>query len=148
MIFEKEKLCNNLNQFMWETLRKALLVRLWLKNCFNKQRTNGTWRLSMKQRNFCTKVLKKLKKYSFSEKDPKVVFYNKPDIFWQSICSLNIRQAKFVKWNDDIQKVWLISSVTKMSEFLLGYFEDITKVFNLKCRINLNLFQRKPKLSG
>ena len=55
----------NNSPFMTKTLRKAIMIRFRLKNCFNKTRSDENWTLYKTQRNFCTKLLRKTKKIIF-----------------------------------------------------------------------------------
>ena len=68
---------------MIKTLRKAIMTRSRLNNCFNKTRSDENWTLYKTQRNFCTKLLRKTKKDYFSKVNPKFASDNKN--FWQTI---------------------------------------------------------------
>ena len=63
---------------MTETLRKAILMRSRLKNCFHKARSEEKWLLYKTQRNLSIKM--KSKKENFSKVKPKLVSDNKN--FW------------------------------------------------------------------
>ena len=58
---KKKILRENRSSFMAKTLRKAIMLRSQLKNKFIKSRNNEDWSNYKKQRNFCTKFLKKTK---------------------------------------------------------------------------------------
>ena len=74
---KKKILRGNNSPFMTKTLRKAIMIRPRLKNCFNKTRSDENWTLYKTQRNFCTKLLRKTKIDYFSKVNPKLVFDNK-----------------------------------------------------------------------
>ena len=66
----------NNNAFMTKSLRKAITLRSWVKNSFNKKRSDENWDNYRKQRNFWVKLLPQTKKY-FSDLKSKVFLTTK-----------------------------------------------------------------------
>ena len=80
---KKKTLRGKNSPFMTKTLRKAILIRSRLKNRFHKTRSDENWLLYKTQRNLCTKLLRKTKKYYFSKLNSKLVLGSKN--FWRTI---------------------------------------------------------------
>ena len=69
------------------------MIRSRLKSCCNKTRSDENKTNKKTQRNFCTKMLRKTKKYYFSKVNPKLVTDNKN--FWRIIKSYFSNKGNF-----------------------------------------------------
>ena len=72
---------HNNNRFMNKALRKAIKTRSRLKNEFNKNSSAKNWNSYIKQRNFCSKLLRHSKEEYFNNINVKKVSDNKT--FWK-----------------------------------------------------------------
>ena len=73
----------NNNPFMNKALRKVIITGSRLKNKFNKNTSGKNWNSYKKQRNFCLKLLRQVKKKYFNNITVKKVSDNKT--FWKSV---------------------------------------------------------------
>ena len=89
----KEKLIGGNNDpFMDKTLSKVFMLRARLKNRYNKSPTEENKTIYKKQRNYCSNLLKKVKKKYYNNLDRKIFKENKT--FWNSIRAFFFRQTK------------------------------------------------------
>ena len=127
---KKKILRENRSSFMAKTLRKAIMLRSQLKNKFIKSQNNEDWSNYKKQRNFCTKFLKKTKQNYFGELDMKHL--NDSRNFWKRIKPFF--SDKGVKSNKMmiIEKDKLFSEERSIADVMKNYFVGISKSLNLK----------------
>ena len=73
---------HNNNSFMKKNLRKAIMHRSKLKNCFNNCRTHENWCNYKTQRNDCVSLLRKTKQQYFKNLNlndvTEINFFGKP----------------------------------------------------------------------
>ena len=106
------------------------MIRPRLKNCFNKTRSDENWTLYKTLRNFCTKLLRKTKKYYFSKVNPKLVSDNKN--FWRTIKPYFSDKGNFSNKIMISQKNCIVSDDRRLSEIFNTQFINITKTLDLK----------------
>ena len=106
------------------------MIRSRLKNCFNKTRSDENWPLYKTLRNFCTKLLRKTKKYYFSKVNPKLVSDNKN--FWRTIKPYFSDKGNFSNKIMISQKDCIVSDDRRLSEIFNTQFINITKTLDLK----------------
>ena len=124
----KEKLVRANNApFMNKTLSKAIMTRSQLRNKYNKNPTEENLNIYKKQRNYCVKLTKKVKKEYYSNLDTKKVTDNKT--FWSSVKPLFSDKQKVRKKIILIENDTIISDDKEVAEKMNNFF--ITAVSNL-----------------
>ena len=73
----------NHGAFVTKELRKAIMKRSQLKNIYNRKKTPESKSAYNKQRNFCTKLLRKTKLSYFQRLNPSSITDNK--LFWKTV---------------------------------------------------------------
>ena len=66
---KKRYIRTNDSPFMNRTLRKAFMLRSRLKNRYNKNRSADNWDAFRRQRNFCVKLSRKVKRDFYNQLD-------------------------------------------------------------------------------
>ena len=118
---------------MTKTLRKAIMIRYRLKNCFHKTRSNENWLLYKTQRKLCSKLWRKTKKDYFSKVDPKLVSGNKN--CWRTIKPYLSDSGNFSNKIMTSEKDCIISDDRRLSQIFNEHFINITKTLDLKSSI-------------
>ena len=72
----------NESPFMTKELRKAVMLRSRLRNKLNRANTLSAKLTYKKQRNLCTHLVSKAKKYYYSNLEPSCISNNK---FWRTV---------------------------------------------------------------
>ena len=106
------------------------MIRSRLKNRFNKTRSDENWTLYKTQRNFCTKLLRKTKKYYFSKGNPKLVSDNRN--FWRTVKPYFSEKGNFPNKIMISKKDCIVSDDRRLSEIFNTHFINITNILDLK----------------
>ena len=114
---------------MTKELRKANMKRTWLKNSFNKTRTNENWAAYKRQRNLCVKILRQNKKSYYAQLDPKVVSDNKR--FWKTVKPLFSNKIQSSSCITLLENGVVESDEGKVAEILNNYFVNITETLGI-----------------
>ena len=128
----KEKIIRGNNApFMNKTLSKAFMVRSRLKNMYNKFPTEENKIVYKKHRNYCSNLLKKVKKEYYNNLDTNTFTDNKK--FWKCIRPFFSDKQKVFQ-NDIIliEKDVIISDDKEVSETFNKYFVDIVKNLDIE----------------
>ena len=127
---KKKILRANNSTFMTKALRKAIMQRSRLKNIYYKTRNAENWNSYKKQRNFCTNLLRDVKKEYYGNLNIKELNDNKK--FWKMIKpyfsdkGLNCNKM-ILREEDD-----LITNESQIAGIMNHYFLNVTKDLKLK----------------
>ena len=128
----KEKIIRGNNApFMNKTLSKAFMIRSRLKNVYNKFPTEENKVLYKKQRNYCTNLLKRVKKDYYNNLDTNTFKDNKQ--FWKCIRPFfSDKQKEFQKELILIEKDIVTTNEKEVSEKFNNYFVDIVENLDIE----------------
>ena len=128
----KEKLIRGNNApFMNKTLSKAFMNRAKLKNIYNKTPTEENYLLYKKQRNYCTNLLKRVKKDYYNNLNLNIFKDNKT--FWKNIRPLFSDKQKGCQKEFILIENDLVTSDEKaIADKLNNYFLDVIKNLDIE----------------
>ena len=106
------------------------MIRSRLKTLFHKTIYDKNWLLYKTNRNLCTKLLRKTKKYYFSKLKPQLVSGNKN--FWRTIKHYFSGKGNFSNKIMIPEKDCIVSDDRRLSEIFDEHFFNITKTLDLK----------------
>ena len=120
----------NHSPFIMKALRKAIRTRSRLKNIYNKKRSYDNWNKYKKQRNFCVKLLRKIKQDYFNNIDIKSVSDTKK--FWKMIKPYFSNKGLNSNKIFLSEKGRLIKDPAAIATTMNDYFVNITETIGLK----------------
>ena len=115
---------------MTKRLSKEIMMRLKLRNKFNKSPTCVNLQNYRKQRNKCTKVLRKAKQQYFNNLNSKSITDTKK--FWKTVKPLFSNKSKTANTIILHENNRIIKDNKKISHTLNKYFTNLTKTLKLK----------------
>ena len=128
--YEQKKLHNNNNPFMTKRRGKQIMVRLKLRNKFNKSRTGVNLQNYRKQRNKCTKVLRNAKQQYFNNLNCERITYTKQ--FWKTVKPLFSNKSKTANTIIPHKNIRIIKDNKKIWHTLNKYFHKFDKTLKFK----------------
>ena len=114
----------NDSPFMNRTLRKAFMVRTRLKNKYNKNRAADNWDAFRRQRNFCVKLSRKVKRDFYNQLDISEVTDNKK--FWKTVKPFISDKSSSKSRITLIEEGKIMSNESEVAETFNNFFVTIT----------------------
>ena len=126
---KKRLVCANEVSYMTKALRKAIANRSRLENKYYRDRSEESFSLYKKQKNFCSRLYKKERKNYYSNLDVKKVTDNKK--FWKTakpfLSDKGIGKSDIIliEGNEIVQKD------SKIAEIMSDFFSNAVKALNI-----------------
>ena len=140
---KKEKLIRgNTAPFMNKTLSKSFMQRAKLKRKFNKNPTEENHQIYKKQRNYCSNLLKKVKKEYYNSLDINIFKDNRT--FWTNVRPLFSDKMKG-RYNEIIliENDQVISETNLVADKLNNYFLDVIESLGIES--HSSILNTEPK---
>ena len=114
----------NDSPFMNRTLRKAFMLRTRRKNRYNKNRSADNWDAFRRQRNFCVKLSRKVKRDFYNQLDISEVTDNKK--FWKTVKPFISDKSSSKSRITLIEDGKIMSNESEVAETFNNFFVTIT----------------------
>ena len=121
---KKKSVRANDGPFMTKALRKAIMLRIKLRNIHNKCRTRDKWNAYKKQRNKCVKILRQAKLDYYGNLDVKDISDNRK--FWKTVKPLFSDKFQTPGNITLLEDDELVSGDEKIAKIIKDYFVNIT----------------------